>query len=422
MTTSANISHYPPSKQASGARIPRLQELSFLAVTMRGVADGVGFEQIRRNLIDHMIGMRENSAATGNTALFSVAKDDPGRYVSNVSEALKELMRLGLVEKEAVPSSARAARNYAARTFAPTSEGLEWAQLLQDDVRGAYDHLLHLLWNTHPQLADFLRKIAGQGLVIPLLPWSQVPEPITRERYQRLLPLWVSERLGAEPSGWSASSSEIGEAAGQYLADRYEDARGRGRDEPYPKNRDFVNACEEALVKFAFAKRDVAIDYISHQIVRRWTKELGVSNFSYHVPGSNALRLWSTAAIDELEGRVVATRRIGSAMVERAIDQLVASYEMVRRENQTRSLWVPIYRVRASVCWSLGTPDAVFDRALLQVLTGEHQKDLPFGVNVDMSQYGSVPPTELPLRLPTKRGLQTYYAMSLVSKRNAATK
>ena len=422
MATSAKISRDQPSEQASGARIPRLQELSFVAATMRGVAHGVGFEQIRRNLIDHMIQMRENSDVTGNTALFRVAKDDPGRYVSNVSAALKELMRLGLVEKDTVPSSARAARNYATRTFTPTSEGIEWARMLQDDVRGAYDHLLHLLWNTHPQFAAFLKEIDGQGLVIPLLPWSQVPEPVTRDRYLRLLPRWVSEHLKAQPSGWTASESEIAGSVGQYLTDRYEDARGRGRDEPYPKNRDFVNACEEALVKFAFAQRGAAIDYISHQILRRWTKELGVANYSYHVPGSNSLRLWSTAAIDEVEGRVVATRRIGPAMVGRAIDQLAASYEMVRRENPTRSLWVPIYRVRSSVCWTLGTPDAVFERALLQVLTGEHQKALSYGINVDMSQFGSVPPTELPLRLPTKRGLQTYYSMSLVPKRNAATK
>ena len=420
MTTPGAVSPAPPPSQPGGARIPRLQELSFLTAAMRGVAEGVGFEQIRRNLIDHMIGMRLNSDATGNTAPFRIAKDDPGRYVSNVSEALKELMRLGLVVKATVPSSARAARNYAATTFAPTSEGVAWAQLLQDDLRSAYDHLLHLLWNTHPQFAAFLKEIDGQGLVIPLLPWNQVPEPITRDRYLRLLPRWVSEHLEAEPSGWTASESEIGGSVGQYLTDRYEDARGRGRDEPYPKNRDFVSACEESLVKFAFARRGVAIDYISHQIVRRWTKELGVANYSYHVPGSNALRLWSTASIGESEGRVAAERRIGPAMIERAIDQLAASYEEVRRENQTRALWVPIYRVRASVCWTLRTQDAVFDRALLQVLTGDHQKDLPFGINVDMSQYGNVPPTELPLRLPTKRGMQTYYTMSLVPKRNGA--
>ena len=285
MTTPGAISPAPPS-QPGGARIPRLQELSFLAVAMRGVADGVGFEQIRRNLIDHMIGMRLNSDATGNTAPFRTAKNDPGRYVSNVSEALKELMRLGLVEKAMVPSSARAARNYATTTFAPTSEGVVWAQLLQDDLKSAYDHLLHLLWNTHPQFAAFLKAINGQGLVIPILPWSRVPEPLTRDRYLRFLPRWVSESLGAEPSGWTASESEIGESVGQYLKDRYENARGRGRDEPYPKNRDFVSACEEALVKFAFAQRGIAIDYISHQIVRRWTKELGVANYSYHVPRS----------------------------------------------------------------------------------------------------------------------------------------
>ena len=420
MTTPGAISPAPPPSQTGGARIPRLQELSFLAVAMRDVADGVGFEQIRRNLIDHMIRMRLNSDATGNTAPFRTAKNDPGRYVSNVSEALKELMRLGLVEKSMVPSSARAARNYATTTFAPTSEGVVWAQLLQDDLRSAYDHLLHLLWNTHPQFAAFLKAINGQGLVIPILPWSQVPEPLTRDRYLRLLPQWVSESLGAEQSGWTASESEIGGSVGQYLKDRYENARGRGRDEPYPKNRDFVSACEEALVKFAFAQRGIAIDYISHQIVRRWTKELGVANYSYHVPRSDALRLWSTASIGESEGRVVAERRIGPAMIERAIDRLAASYEEVRREDQTRSLWVPIYRVRASVCWALRTQDAVFDRALTQVLTGEHQKDLSFGINIDMAQYGNVPPTELPLRLQTKRGLQTYYSMSLVPKRNGA--
>ena len=284
MVTPEVIGPAPPPLQSGGARIPRLQELSFLTVAMRGVAEGAGFEQIRRSLIDHMVRMRLNSDATGNTAPFRIAKDDPGRYVSNVSEALKELMHLGLVDKATVPSSARAARNYAATTFAPTSEGVAWAQLLQDDLRSAYDHLLHLLWNTHPQFAAFLKEINGQGLVIPLLPWGRVSEPVTRDRYLRLLPRWVSERLGAEPSGWTASESEIEESVGKYLADRYEDARGRGRDEPYPKNRDFVGACEEALVKFAFTQRGVAIDYISHQIVRRWTKELGVANYSYHVP------------------------------------------------------------------------------------------------------------------------------------------
>ena len=143
-----------------------------------------------------------------------------------------------------------------------------------------------MLWQAHPQFAAFIDAIAAPGLVIPILPWSQLREPRTRINYVRSLVSWVVQCIGDEQSGWTASKPEVREAVGEYLNARYESARARGRDEPYPKNRDFVNACEEALVKFAFARRGVSIDYISHEILRRWTKELGVANFSYHVPRS----------------------------------------------------------------------------------------------------------------------------------------
>ena len=400
-----------------GTRIPRLQEISFLNVAILGVADGANFEGIRQRLIDHMIDMRENSGATGNTATFRTAKDDPKRYVSNASQSLKELMRLGLVEKATVPSSVRSALNYAATTFLPTPKGQGWTQLLRDDPKSAYDELLDMLWQAHPQFVAFVDAIAAPGMVIPILPWIQLTEPRTRLNYVRSLVSWVVEFIGDEQSGWTATTTEVREAVGEYLNARYEGARARGRNEPYPKNRDFVKACEEALVKFAFSRRGMSIDYISQEILRRWTKELGVSNFSYHVSGANALRLWSTAEIGESNGRITASRRAGAAIVQSAIEQLPIAYEEARRQDRTHSLWVPIYRVRANVCWNLKTTDSVFDRALYQVLSGDFANDIPFGINLEAAQYGNVPPSELPLRLPTRRGLRTYYAMSLVPRR-----
>ena len=62
------------------------------------------------------------------------------------------------------------------------------------------------------------------------------------------------------------------------------------RPNPYPRHRDFIGACEEALVSFAFRRAGLPLDYISHEILRRWTKDLGVANFSYHVPAAPALR------------------------------------------------------------------------------------------------------------------------------------
>ena len=146
-----------------GTRIPRLQEISFLPVTMLGVTDGLGFEDIRQRLVSHMIKMRENSPATGNTALFSTARGNPQRYVSNVSASLKELMLLGLVNKATVPSSARAALNYANTTFAASDKGQQWAQFLRDDLRKAYEQLLDMLWHVHPQFKLFLRALGDEG-------------------------------------------------------------------------------------------------------------------------------------------------------------------------------------------------------------------------------------------------------------------
>ena len=398
-------------------RIPRLQELSFLEVVMVGVATGTPFEGIRCGLIDHMTALREESGATGNTAPFRTAKDDPKRYVSNASQSLKELMLLGLVESATVPSSARAAQNYTTATFTATDKGVAWAQLLQENWPAACNQLLDMLWQAHPQFKAFLKMVDSRGLVVPLLQWNEMPEPRNRDRYLELLSPWVARHLEVEESGWTSSAVNIREAVEGYLHERYENAHARGREELYPQNRDFVNACEEALVKHAFACCDIALDYISHEVLRRWTKYLGVANFSYHVPRHNALRLWSTASIHETGVCVAVNRYVGPEMAQKAVEQLPAAYGEVRRRNQRSTLWVPIHEVRASLCWRLRVPDGVFEDALIQVLTGDSSCDIPFRINLDSAQFGTVPPSELPLRLQTRRGIQTYYVMSLVPKR-----
>ena len=139
-----------------------------------------------------------------------------------------------------------------------------------------------------------------------------------------------------------------------------------------------------------------------------------MANYSYHVPSWSALRLWSTAVIEESGNQVLAVRRTGPSIVQSAIEQLPSVYGKVRRHDPNGSLWLPIYRVRAGICWQLKAPEAVFNKALHQVLARDTDSDIAFGINLEKAQYGNVPPTELPLRLNTKRGVQTYYAMSLV--------
>ena len=390
-----------------------------MEVAILGVRGGATFEEIRRNLVAHMIDLRGNNAGTGNIATFRLAKDDPKRYVSNATESLKELMRLGLVAPATLPSSARAARGYKNTTFGLTKSGQRWAALLKEDLRAAYDELLGMLWKTHPQFEGFLRTVSidREGLVVPLAQWGELPLPRTRDRYMRFLATRVAEALEDGKLGWSATEADVDRAISAYIEGLRQSANERGRPDPHRRNQDFVRGCEEAVVKYAFHQCGVTLDYISQEILRRWTKVLGVASFSYHVPGATALRIWPTADLDLDGDTVSARRRTGNEHVGRVVEILREAYERVRIDDPSKSLWVPIYRVRAAACHRLLIPDAVFDRALINALQGDLGPDVPYGVNIDPVQYGNVPPTELPLRVETPRGLRNYYSMSLVPLR-----
>ncbi len=374
-----------------------------------------------------MAAARERDAGTGNNATFQLAREKKFRYVSNASDALKELMRLGLLEPAALPSESKTAPHYADATFKATEEGERWAMIIDSDRAAAYDELVTRLWNAHPHFAGYVRALRRDGLTIPLAQWTDLPEPRTRERFVDLLVDRVAAGIADGKAGWYAHTDEIRRAIADYIGARLAFAANRQRPEPYPRNQDFINACEEALVKLAFATAGVPLDYITHEVLRRWMRTLGLANFSYYVPGIDALRLWPTAEIGDRDLRLWPTAEIGDGeqplMIRRRVgeeyrDQAVAilgdAYEQVRRSDRTVSSWVPIYRVRAAVCWRLYVSDALFDRAFVEFLRRERGVDAPFSANVDPAQYGNVPPSERGLQVQTKRGLQTYYSMSLI--------
>jgi hypothetical protein len=400
----------------AGTGIPRLQEISFLEVSHVAVVEGKGFDDIRLDLINHMWSKRQETDRTGNQAIHRLTENNPRRYVTNAVEALAELMRLGYLVKAQLPSSSQAADVYRNRKFHLTDKGEAWSSMLKEDEAGAYDHLLRSLWAKHPKFVDFFQIISKGGLIVPLASWNDAPEPRSREGYVDYLVQHASVIVAEEPAGWDATAPELRTAIESYIDDRMAFAERRRRPSPYPRHRDFVGACEEAIVKFAFTRAGSSIDYISQEILRRWTKDLGIANFSYHVPGSGALHLWPTAEIVPSNGELTILRRRGEDHAEAILAKLKPAYEEVRRDDRA-SAWVPIYRLRAAVCWQTKLNDAVFDRVFTEFLAGKRGQDLPFRANVDPAQYGTVPPSEAPLRLPTSRGPRSYYSVTLIPNR-----
>jgi hypothetical protein len=109
-------------------------------------------------------------------------------------------------------------------------------------------------------------------------------------------------------------------------------------------------------------------------------------------------------------------RRVGDAARDAVVEALGEGYEAVRRDDPLSSPWVPIYKLRAAVCFRLGIPDRTFDRALVEFARGERGANAPFAVNLDLAQYGVVPPTERPLRINTNRGPRDVYTLTLVPR------
>ena len=414
-----------------GSGIPRLQELTFLSQSMLEVQSGGTFENVRQRLIGHMTENRQKDAPTGNHAAFRLAVYNPTRYVDNTTAALGELMKLGFLEKAALPSSGTAAVAYQRRTFTPTAEGLAWANLMADDepaVNGSgFDVLLQALWRIHPQFNGYLRLLANGPIVIPTARWSEanpfgsseVSPGEERIRYIDFLAARAARAVTAGVTGWPGNQHEIATAVREYLDERFKAAERRKTGTPYARNRDFVGACDEGLVSFAFRQAGLKLDYISLEILRRWTARLAVANFSYHVPGPPALRLWATANLDlDADGQLRGVRRRSvSEYGDTVIDTLPEAIEEARRLDPD-STWVPIYRVRAAVAMKLGLNNASVDKALGQFVSGERRPDAPFAINLESAEIGATPPTETPLRVTdgrTNRTL-TYRVMALVRR------
>ena len=403
-----------------GGGIPRLQELSYLEVAAQAVDNGSSFDEIRRQLVDHMLAISLASPGTGNTAAYRNAKENPTRYVSNVSEALKELMRLGLVHKAILPSSSSSAHAHRSTTYDLTDQGSSWVRFLWEDRRRGYDILCETLLRHHPQFGGFLRTLgafsdaAGRGFMIPLKRWGDVPKPRDRDRYIRTLAIHISAELSTQDAGWQADHAAVEAWVKSYVRDIIARAASRRRRDPLPRNRDFVNACEQAAVKLAFTKAGVPLDYISMEILRRWTRTLGLASFSYHAPGEYALRFWPTAELNRSDDGLQIDRRVGGAWRDQVIAKLRVAYERVRRLDRSGSPWVPIYRVRAAVCSELQVSDSEFDIALLEFLRKERGNGLPYGVNLDQASYGSIPPSERPLVVSTPSATRVFKSISLV--------
>lgn len=394
-----------------GAGIPRLQDLSYVEVAVAQVAAGGTFEQVRRAIVGQAAEIARDSDNDGSfdEAKWDGMRTDGTKHVHNTVEVLKELMRLKWLDRKNLPSSPTSAYLHSNATFSLTSMGESWAKLCLEDRRAAYNRLLGSLLEAHPQFEGFLRVVGarpdsrGAHLTVPLLRWDGAVHK-TDEGYLSALVDYASTAAATGTLSWAADRDTINKGIRSYV-ERIS-ARGKARGKPQSRKQ-FVNTCDEAITKVAFAAAGCPLDYISMELLRRWTRFLGVANFSYYAPGPYALRLWATGTV---KGRGLVTsidRRVGLGVRRDALKGLLQIWQD-RRGSAPSEMYVPIWELRAAVCWEHRITDDEFDRAIAEALNGIHP-DLGFKIHLDQAAVRATPGSTRPLVLPTDSGIRRVF-------------
>jgi hypothetical protein len=318
-----------------------------------------------------------------------------------------------------LPSSGKSAYAHKDVTYQTTAAGRDWVALLEAERRAAYDDLLPRLVQAHPGFTCFLSTVGAIGdrrtaFVVPLLPWSELPShQRSQQAYRAAIGVYVAGALMSSDLGWMADAAEITTSVDDYLDRILARAQAREKD-PFPTVRTFTQTCEEALVRLAFGKAGCGIDYVSMEIARRWSRWLGLASFTYHAPGPNALRFWNTARIQLADGAVTVERRAGGEWRDRALEALHDHCQQGRAAGTT---YVPVWEVRAAVCWKLRIVDDEFDRAVTDMIAGRRGDQLPWRIHLDQVSVGSIPSSAAPFVLTTSAaGTRTYNVMTVVPK------
>lgn len=394
-----------------GTGIPRLQDLSYVEVAAAQVSAGATFEQIRRALASRAAEIARDNDTDGSfdERQWDAIRADTKKYVHNTVDVLKELMRLGWIERHVLPSGPGSAYLHSDVVFTLTPEGRAWSQLALEDRRAAYNKLLGALVDVHPQFHGFLRVVGGRPdsasshLTIPLLRWDGAIHK-NEDAYLTQFIDYVNAAASSRALAWFADPDEIDADIRSYVSRIRARVNARSKTQ---SRKQFVNSCEEAVTKVAFRAAGCPVDYTSMELLRRWMRFLGVANFSYYAPGPYALRLWATARVTGSGPAVSIVRRVGGEVRRQALDVLLRAWQD-RRSAAPNEMYAPIWELRAAVCWQHRIADDEFDKAIAEAVSGVYP-DLGFRIHLDQASVRATPGSTRPLILPTELGMRRVF-------------
>ncbi len=364
--------------------IPRLPKLSHLEVVLLEASRGAPFERMRQALIASARNSAEGSSGTGVISRLH----DEYTYWSPTQEAISELMRLGWMAQEPVPSSRRYVDAYRTSTYELTVEGEEAVQMLSTNngaARARYlDTLTVSLAEAHPGFAQLMGEVNSNPLLVPEYTQEKISDlrgsdtltgNLARDAVSRMVKHW--------PSG-SALPSEEDLVKSLSVALRRRFPKNGARQ---PSQKDVLDTVDDAVLGFVCKERGIGLDAISFNVCMSWASQLAVLEQSRYVEGWLGRTVWATAQVGEngihrrgfaeAETQVVAEIRNGFRnLLESTVEGRASGY-------------LPIFRVRAQAAFITRVNQRLVDMILEGILSGSVHA--PYEIKVALGR-GTPPP------------------------------
>lgn len=390
--------------------IPKLDQVTYLFDTLGLISEQLNFDAIRKELIRSLPEERREKS-----------RHPEAMFWSNVRDALRELMRLGLVEKTSLPSRAEQLDAHRDRMFALTEAGRKFLELEQRDAWEFRDRFAQAMLLAHPYLREIYRLLGSRELFFPRVQKSEIP---------------------GDAEAWRKGPPEGLDLLSGFLRDSVTAVMGSGLDfsgmnekmRPYLiaawKRLDTglkAHTFSQAVVK---AVNDVSIrvllqiygqrmDYVTFRSAVGLLSDLNAIWSTRSLTGRRGWTIWatSTAAVpapaadrppgdQALRGAVWFKRR--PANPDAIQEALMSTFFSL---PGLRGGFALIHELRAAVCHQLKIHGHDFD-AVLRKLHSQSMTDATYSINLDRGGADELPKSEEPFRI----GERAFYLITLLKR------
>jgi hypothetical protein len=398
-------SHMPEKKDT----VPRLHQLvPHMRAQLIGLKHGATFEEARQRYLETV----ERLEAEGLGRKTASRVGDQDAYWSPTTEALEEAMRLGLVERQPLPSARRYLNAYRDTFFVLTPDGLEAAELAEKNPADFFDRLSKAVVTGHPYFKGLLDVLRTAPLLCPEVSEGDVEASRHDGRGTDHWAAWAADKINSGPYSPGVTVDAVKE-------DMKAVARRFGKKPSVrPPSKDLAEAINDAFAAASLRSRGLPIGATDLLVLKKWGSQLLLLDESRYVPkfsGSNVI--WIAADIQETEDDLQIARRGLANYGESVAKAIVDAYREQARasESNLAAPYLPIYRVRAQAAFSTGVTRALTDRVLEQLAAGGFP-DLGMRVYLHLGR-GDQPPRSEP---PYRRGGSRRYEMTMTHSNETA--